>query len=197
VLDDVEQHVGMGFRDRGDIVVLLGKCRNELGGSEYLAHCHNVEAGRPPLLDMNLELNVQRLTLAAIRRGLIKSAHDVAEGGLAVALAESCIAGRIGANLEISSAIVEKATENETVRPDAVLFGESQSRIILTVAPQDMPTLQQMAALVKVPLTALGEVGGERLILHSPAPQLTMIISSAVNELEWAYRGALPRLMSK
>jgi phosphoribosylformylglycinamidine synthase len=197
VLDNVEQHVGMGFRDSGDIVVLLGKCRNELGGSEYLAHCHDVEAGRPPMLDINLELNVQRLVLAAIRRGLIKSAHDTAEGGLAIALAECCITGKIGANLEISGAIVERATEQETVRPDAVLFGETQSRVILTVAPENLDALQKMAQLVNVPMTALGAVGGDRLVLHSPAPQLTVIISSAVNELEWAYRGAIPRLMSQ
>jgi phosphoribosylformylglycinamidine synthase II len=197
VLDNVEQHMEMGFRDKGDIVVLLSKCRNELGGSEYLAHCHGVEAGAPPHLDMNLELNVQRLVLAAIRRGLVKSAHDVAEGGLAVALAECCIAGRIGANLEISGAIVERMTETETVRPDAVMFGESQSRVILSVAPENLDALQQMAALVNVPMAALGQVGGERMVLHSPAPQLTVIVSSAVNELEWAYRGALPRLMSK
>ncbi len=197
VLDNVEQHTGMAFRDRGDIVVLLGKCRNELGGSEYLATCHNVEAGRPPMLDINLELDVQRLVLAAIRRNMVKSAHDVAEGGLAVALAECCIAGKVGANLEISGAIVERASESETVRPDAVMFGETQSRVILTVAPEHLPTLQQMGALVNVPVQALGQVGGDRLVMHSPAPALTVIISSAVNELEWAYRGALPRLMSK
>jgi phosphoribosylformylglycinamidine synthase len=197
VLDNVEQHIGMGFRDEGDVVVLIGKCRNELGGSEYLAHCHNVEAGRPPLLDIERELNVQRLVLAAIRRGLVKSAHDTAEGGLAVALAECCITGKIGANLEISSAIVERADAGEVVRPDAVLFGETQSRIVVTVKPEKLEALQKMARLVNVPVTPLGTVGGDNLVLHSPAPQLSVIVSSPVNELEWAYRGAIPRLMSQ
>lgn len=197
VLDDVEQNVTMGFKQEGDVVVLVSKCRNELGGSEYLAHCHNIEAGAPPHLDINHELNVQRLVLAAIRRGLIQSAHDVAEGGLAVALAECCIAGKIGANLEISGAIVERMTENETVRPDAVMFGETQSRIILSMRPEDVEGFQKMAALVNVPAIVLGTVTGDRLLLHAPPPQLTVIISSTVNELEWAYRGAIPRLMSK
>jgi phosphoribosylformylglycinamidine synthase len=197
VLDDVEQSVGMGFREKGDVVVLLGKCRNELGGSEYLAHLHGVEAGRPPQLNIERELNVQRLVLAAIRRGLVRSAHDTAEGGLAVALAECCIAGKIGANLEISSALIERTSENEVVRPDAVLFGETQSRIIVTVKAEKFAELQNMANIINVPFIKLGTVGGDNLVLHSPAPQHSVIVSSAVNELEWAYRGALSRLMSR
>lgn len=193
VLQDVEQNVGMAFRDAGDLVVLIGQCRNELGGSEYLAHCHDIEAGVPPQLDLNKELNVQRLTLAAIRRGLIKSAHDCADGGLAVALAESCIAGKIGASLELKP----EMTAETNIRLDAVLFGETQSRIVVSIQPESLEMLRSMAQTIDVPLTVLGTVGGDRMTVHLPGQQPRLLISSAVTELEWAYRGALPRLMSK
>jgi phosphoribosylformylglycinamidine synthase len=193
VLDDVHQNVGMGFQDEGDVVVLLGQCRNELGGTEYLAHIHGHEAGVPPELDLDLELNVQRLTLAAIRRGLIQSAHDTSEGGLAVAIAESCIVGKIGASLELKPSM----TSEKGVRLDAIMFGETQSRILVSTKAENLDALQKMAQTVGVPLTVLGNVGGDHLTIHLPGQQPRLLVSSSVNELEWAYRGALPRLMSK
>ena len=193
VLQDVEQNVGLAFRHSGDLVVLIGQCRNELGGSEYLAHCHNIESGVPPQLDLNLELNVQRLTLAAIRRGLIQSAHDTSDGGLAVAIAESCIAGKIGASLELKP---EMAVGRD-IRLDALMFGETQSRIVVSTRSKDLENLQKMAQTVGVPITVLGHVGGERLTIHLPGQQPRLLVSSAVTELEWAYRGAIPRLMSQ
>jgi len=193
VLQNVEQNVGLAFRNAGDLVVLIGQCRNELGGSEYLAHCHKTEAGVPPQLDLDLELNVQRLTLAAIRRGLISSAHDTSDGGLAVAIAESCIAGKIGASLELKP---EMAAERD-IRLDAVMFGETQSRIIVSLQPEDLESLQQMAQTIGVPITVLGNVGGDRLTIHLPGQQPRLLVSTSVTELEWAYRGAIPRLMSK
>ncbi len=193
VLQDVEQSMGSGFQNDGDAVVLLGQCRNELGGSEYLATIHDIESGTPPQLDLKLELNVQRLTLAAIRRGLIQSAHDVSDGGLAIAIAESCIAGRKGASLELKP----EMTADKDIRLDALMFGETQSRILVSTKVSDLPALQKMAQTVGVPLTVLGNVGGERLTIHLPGPQPRLLVSSGVNDLAWAYRGALPRLMSK
>ena len=193
VLDDVSQNVGMGFQDEGDVVVLLGQCRNELGGSEYLAFVHGIEAGVPPELDLDLELNVQRLTLAAIRRGLIQSAHDTSDGGLAVTIAESCIVGKIGASLELKPSM----TPEKGVRLDAVIFGETQSRIVVSTKAENLEALQNMAQTVGVPMTVLGNVGGGHLTIHLPGQTPRLLISSPVNELEWAYRGALPRLMSK
>lgn len=193
VVDDVEQTVGMGFQDQGDLIVLIGQCRNELGGSEYLATVHGVESGTPPQLDLDLELNVQRLTLAAIRRGILKSAHDPSEGGLAVALAESCIAGGVGAAIDLKP---EMAAEKD-IRLDAVMFGETQSRIVASLAPDQMERFQKMADMVGVPITLLGKVGGEHLTVHLPGPQPRLLISSKVTDLDWAYRGAIARQLEQ
>ncbi|KAJ1683916.1 hypothetical protein LUZ63_020869 [Rhynchospora breviuscula] len=133
VLEHVDHAVGMGFRDSGDLVVLIGDSKDELGGSEYLFAVHGLEEGDAPSLDLDRELNVHRLTLAAIRRQLIKSAHDCSDGGLAVTLAESCIAGEIGASIELAPEV--EAVAN--TRLDSVLFGESQSRIVVSVSREN------------------------------------------------------------
>ena len=150
VLDDVTKSMGMGFRDSGDVVVLLGECIGELGGSEYLYVEHGLEEGRPPQLDLQRELNVHRLTLAAIRRGLIKSAHDCSDGGLAVALAESCIVGEIGASIELPPEV----EHTRGLRLDSVLWGESQSRIVVSCARENLDELRRMAKIARVPLAS-------------------------------------------
>ncbi len=193
VLDDVQAAIGMAFRDAGDAIVLVGQCLDELGGSEYMATLHNLETGRPPELNLERELNAQKLTLAAIRAGLVKSAHDCSEGGLAVALAECCITGAIGAGIELPDTIEAAAN----IRLDAVLFGESQSRIVLTTQPENLPRLQEMARGVGVPLSYLGAVGGERLIISdNRAGVLRPVVDAPLGEIELAYRGAIARLMS-
>ncbi|HEX8236490.1 MAG TPA: phosphoribosylformylglycinamidine synthase subunit PurL [Abditibacteriaceae bacterium] len=193
VLENVEQSVGMGFRNVGDAVVLVGQSRDELGGSEYMAVLHDLEVGLPPQLDLELELNVQKFTLAAIRAGLVKSAHDCSDGGLAVALAESCITGNIGAKLELPDTVEYSVN----TRLDAVLFGETQSRIVLSTQPEHLPRLQELARAAGVPLSYLGLVGGERLIISdNRAASLRPIVEAPLNELSDAYRGAIARLMS-
>lgn len=193
VLDDVNQRVGMGFRDAGDDIVLLGQCRDELGGSEYLATLHGLEAGRPPELDLERELAVQKLTLAAIRSGLAKSAHDISDGGLAVTVAESCIVGNIGAAIEIPP----EAEVQVNTRLDAVLFGETQSRVVLSVAPQHLEQLKAMAQRAGVPMSYLGSVGGDKLTLGDDrAGILRPLAVISLEELNRFYRGAIPALMS-
>ena len=194
VLQDVTRSMGMGFRDKNDVVVLLGDCHDELGGSEYLYIEHNLEEGAPPQLDLNRELNVHRLTLAAIRRDLVKSAHDCSDGGLAVALAESCIVGEIGASIELTGEV--EAQRN--TRLDAVLWGESQSRIVVSCTRENLPELQRMAKIARVPLSQLGTVGGEKFIIgDNRAGVLNPLFSLPVSEITSAYRGAIGRIMSK
>ncbi|PQV62888.1 phosphoribosylformylglycinamidine synthase subunit II [Abditibacterium utsteinense] len=194
VLQNVEQAMEMRFRDTGDLIILVGDCKDELGGSEYLFVEHGLEEGAPPSLDLQRELNVQRLTLAAIRRGLVKSAHDVSDGGLAVALAESCIAGRIGASIELPDSV--ESVSN--TRLDSLLFGESQSRIVLSCAPQNLSRLQDMARIAGVPLSFLGTVGGEKLtISDNRIEALTFLCEFPVSEMESAFRGAIGRLMNQ
>ena len=194
VLENVEQHTGMGFKTAGDLIIMAGQCRDELGGSEYLATIHGVEAGRPPQLNLERELAVQKLVLAAIRSGLIKSAHDCSDGGLAVALAESCIVGGIGAKIELPDTI--EAQTN--IRLDSLLFGETQSRVVLSCAPENWPKLQELAHAAHVPVSFLGSVGGERIVVQDIRAQvLRPLIDVSLADAGREYREAIPRLMER
>jgi phosphoribosylformylglycinamidine synthase len=183
LLADVSHHTTQWFKSEGDVVVLLGRTREELGGSEYLAVMHDVVRGTPPWIDLGVVMQVQQICLHAIRDGMVRSAHDVSEGGLAVALAEACIAGPgepLGAELEMEGAI----------RPDAWLFGESQSRIVLSVRRKHVGRLRDLARAADVPLTILGEVRGRRLRIGG-------LIDVPAAELRRAWVDALPRRMEE
>nr|MDQ3397781.1 AIR synthase-related protein [Deinococcota bacterium] len=159
VLADIERHATMSFKREGDAVLLLGQNTAELGACEYLARVHGLESGRPPVLDLHREKTLQDALVALIGRGLCDSAHDLSEGGLAVALAEMALTGRRGARL----------TLNDGIRPDALLYGEAQSRVVVAVEPR---RLQEAAGLLRqyaVPFTSLGTVTGEGLELSLPA----------------------------
>jgi phosphoribosylformylglycinamidine synthase len=137
LIPDITQVCGQGWQAEGDVIYLLGLPLTDstphlsLGGSEYLAAIHGIVAGKPPVVDFDLECRVQAATREGIRQGWVRSAHDCAEGGLAIALAESCIAGQLGAEINL-----RLAPESVTRRWDEVLFGESASRILVSVTPQ-------------------------------------------------------------
>jgi phosphoribosylformylglycinamidine synthase len=160
LIEPASRAVTQWFKQRGDVVILLGNTREDLGGTEYLKVQHHREQGSPPLLNLELERSVQACTIRLIREGLVQSAHDCAEGGLAVALAECCISGPdegLGAMVQLSVG---------GLRRDALLFGESQSRIVLSVRPE---RLQQVMTLIKhagVPAVTIGTVGGTRLVIQ-------------------------------
>jgi phosphoribosylformylglycinamidine synthase len=148
------------FKSSGDIILLLGKNKEELGGSEYLMTLHGLKKGKVPTLDLKLEKSVQGTALAAIEKGLVQSAHDCSEGGLAVALAESCISNvnkKLGAEVNLS---------DKNIRKDALLFGESQSRIILSVKPKNLNKVLKIAKNKKTPVAVIGKVGGSRLVIN-------------------------------
>lgn len=192
VLDDVNQRVGMGFRDVGDAIVLVGQCHDELGGSEYLAALHGLEVGRPPQLDMERELLVQKFTLAAIRGGIAKSAHDVSDGGLAITLAECCIAGNRGASIELPPEIEAEIN----IRLDSVLFGESQSRVVLSIAPENLENLHLSAQHAGLAVNYLGTVGGDKFTLGDDrSGVLRPLINLPLEDLMRVYKGAIPALM--
>ena len=125
IVPDIHQVVGQGWQDEGDLIYILGNFTPSLGASEYLATIHHTVAGKPPALDYQLEQQVQNACRQGIRQGLVKSAHDCAEGGLAVALAESCIAGNLGC--EVSLPVSD-------MRLDTSLFGELASLIVVSVS---------------------------------------------------------------
>ncbi len=170
-----------GFKDEGDVILLLGETKEELGGSEYLKLLHRRKQGKPPRLNLAQELRLQRFALEAMHHGLMKSAHDCSEGGLAVALAECCITEEG----HLIGAVLQSAIRNpqSAIRPDALLFGESASRIIITCEPYQHAPLQALARKAQVPCTVLGHVGGRRLVIR---PWLGL----PVETLNCTWRGA-------
>ncbi|MDP6667758.1 MAG: phosphoribosylformylglycinamidine synthase subunit PurL [Dehalococcoidia bacterium] len=160
VLDDVEKHSTIALKSEGDAIVLLGSDSTwddteGLAGSEYLELVHNRIEGQP-VLDLDLEVRVQAVCRDAVRRRLVSSAHDVSDGGLAVAIAESAIVGGIGASISESPGAGSR-------RWDAAMFGESQSRILLSVPADAVTDLEALAAEQNVPVVVIGVVGGESL----------------------------------
>ncbi len=179
LIEDVDRHTTQWFKAEGDIVVLLGVTREELGGTEYLALEHGLVRGSPPWIDLAAERRLQQVCAQAIAEGILRSAHDVSEGGLAVAAAECCISGpgpALGAALQFEGAI----------RPDCLLFGESQSRILVSVRRRHVARLRELAHRAEVPFAVLGEVRGTRLTIGS-------FIDVPVAELRDTWNQALPR----
>ena len=168
----------MDFKNKGDVIVLLGENKDELGGSEYLKVVHNLEKGRVPELFLNREKAVQQTCLEAIRKGVVCSAHDISEGGLAVSIAESSIFGDIGVMISLIS----------DIRIDSLLFGETQSRIILTLSPENFFSLEEIARHHAVPVNVIGKVGGKRVIIKRSKKSL---IDVPVASLKKTYFGAI------
>lgn len=180
LIEDQEHITPAGFQQSGDRIVMLGYTRDELGGSQYLRRAFGIRKGPCPTLNMGEEREVQRLCLDAIRQGMVRSAHDVSEGGLAVALAECCIRSPSGLGARIDY--------RRRKRDDIILFGESQSRILLSVPEDRLSELERMAFQRKVPYSVLGTVeGGELAIVDR--------VELRVEVLGRAYRNALSRYL--
>jgi len=181
------QPITANFKDEGDAVVLLGETREELGGSEYLKVLHRRKQGKPPRVNLQQERRLQQFLLEAIGLGLIKSAHDCSEGGLAVTLAECCL---MDAERLVGAVIRSQKSEvRSQMRTDAWLFGESASRVIVTCEPYQQAKLLALARKSQVPCTVLGKVGGRRLTIHP-------WIELSVEELSQAWRnGPIQRLV--
>jgi len=172
MIEDYHHICSMAFKNHDDLIVLLGENKEELGGSEYLKVVHHLEKGIPPQIDLLKEQAVQKVCREAIKKGLVSSAHDCSEGGLAIALAESCIKGKKGAEIDLK----------DKIRSDALLFGESQSRIMLSLNPKNLTSLKEIADKYQVPLLLLGSVQGEKL-------KINRLINIKVEQLEKAWKG--------
>jgi phosphoribosylformylglycinamidine synthase len=181
LLEDWEHRADSHFGEAGLAVVLLGETREELGGSEWLCLRRGREAGPPPAVDLEHERRLLRLLAEAVAAGLLRTAHDVSDGGLALALAECAMAGpeRIGARVELG----------EPLRPDALLFGESTGRVI--AASADPATLLRRAAEAGVAARRIGETGGSRLVIGPP--QGEPWIDAALDKLHALWSNAIPR----
>jgi phosphoribosylformylglycinamidine synthase len=154
VIDDYGKRLGAGLRAEGDFVLLIGSSHNDLGGSEFLKVAHGHVAGRPPALDLTREKAVNRVIMAAAQSGYLHSAHDCADGGMLVALAECCLLGGMGVRCPA-------LRPEPPLRLDAAFFGESPSRYIVSVASRAMPEMQSLARRHNVELSLLGLAGGD------------------------------------
>jgi phosphoribosylformylglycinamidine synthase len=188
LVEDVRRVVTQGFKREGHLIALVGETGEDLSVSEYAALVEGrtfeemAKAGRLPRLDLERERAVQETTLRAAEEGLLQSAHDCAEGGLAVALAEGCFSslGRnhIGAEVNLDG----------DLSPTAHLFAETPSRIVVSFDEAARPRLEQLAAEHGCPLRVIGRVGGTRLLINAGGDEL---ISRDIHELETPWRTSL------
>jgi phosphoribosylformylglycinamidine synthase len=181
LLEDAATTMTRAFKSAGAPVVLLGDNRGELGGSEYLALLHDCVAGRPPALDLLRERALQRLVVAAIRDGLIESAHDCSEGGLAITVAECCFDAACGVEVNVEPVGDVPAA----FRTQATLFGESASRVVVSVAEGRLEALLDAARAFGVTARVIGRTGGNRItIAVDGEPVIDVPVAEA--ELAWA-----------
>ena len=193
LIEEAERTVTQWFKTSDDVILLLGRTREDLGGTEYLKVMHHREQGSPPLLNLQEEQAVQACTIRLIRAGLLQSAHDCSDGGLAVALAECCMSGPNG-NL---GAMVQLSVDG--LRRDAVFFGESQSRIVLSVKPEQAETVLNQIWDAGVPAARIGTVGGSRFVLRVEGDQRTegCTIDLSLNDLHDRWASAIPRALGQ
>mgnify|MGYP001111776221 CR=1 FL=1 len=157
IISDPKHITTSAFKEAGDAILLIGDLGHELGASHYLKVCHGRKEGAPPLLDYDRELAVHNAVRAMIRLGFVKSAHDCSEGGLAVAVAESCLAAgpQLGAKLNLHT---------NGLRPDQALFNESQSRIVITTPRGNAAAVLALLSWRGVPARRLGEVTADQAL---------------------------------
>ncbi len=179
LIKDLSETVTSEFKNPGDLIYLLGEDFEEIGGSEYLKTIYNLVEGDAPKLDLEREGNLQNVLLQAIESGLIASAHDISEGGIAAALAECCVANR--ESLKGASVNVPIKT-----RADFSLFSESQSRVIVSIAPSDKEAFEKLISGVDVPLTFLGKVTEKNLtvnnLMNIDSEKLSQIFHNTISE---------------
>jgi phosphoribosylformylglycinamidine synthase subunit PurL len=190
VLDDIETVLRAGFRAEGDVIILLGRNTDELGGSEYIKIVHGLVAGDAPAIDLAAEKRLQEAVLEMASLRILSSAHDAAEGGLAVSLAESAF-GRDGIAHGVD------VTLDDDLEVAALLFGEAQGRIVLSCAPEQADQVMAIAGRHDVPAAQIGtvSVAGGRFAVHCTARDAT--IDVAIGELREAWEHAIPRYMER
>ena len=165
------------FKKAGDEIILVGEIGTGLGGSRFLKVCHGKKLGPPPQVDLEHEIKVQNTVRDLISAGLVKSAHDCSEGGLAVAIAECCFnpKKRFGAEIKLQAAETAASTEE-------ILFNESQSRIVISVARENFEKTRSMLSAAGVPLLPLGQVGGDQLRIEAAGEKFSWPIADLYDD---------------
>ena len=196
IIDDAKHITTQAFKSAGDVIILAGPVLDpaagdlSLGASHYMKVVHGQKIGRTPRLSFDLEKRVQAAVLGLIRDGLVKSAHDCSEGGLVVALAESSIGGKLGATVELPSGPALDKYPAHAARA-ALLFGESQSRIILGIAPENADRVLAALANAKIPHSRLGTVGGDKLSITAHGVTLAAPLAEVSDPFEHSIERAM------
>ena len=190
ILDDLRHRRSSAFVEEGHPLVLLRADSDPsggLGGSEYLEVVLGRVAGAPPAIDLSAEARLHACVLEAIRANLVASAHDCSDGGLAVCLAESCIGGRVGA------AILLRGSDFSNLPAAAVLFGEAQSRVVVSLrGERQLVAIEKLAEAHGVRAQWIGTVGGDRLRIRLDS---TDLLDEPVSDLQTLYESAIPSVM--
>jgi phosphoribosylformylglycinamidine synthase len=181
-IDNLEQRQGSHFSQPGDLIYLLGETREEMGGSIYLEQRGFSLCGPCPTIDLTQEKTLQDTLLKLNAKGLIESAHDISEGGMAFALAESCYALNCGVRVDVST----------DLRPDFFCFSESPTRVIVSVNKERESELLQEVS--QIPATRLGEVGGDNLQISFGSK---LVVSLSIQELFRVWDRALDEIFQQ
>ena len=218
IVKKLEHVTTQWFKDEGDAIILLGDAVDPadplqgLGGSAYLQVIHGLKNGSPPRCDLEKARTLHTTLLGLIQSGVVKSAHDCSDGGLAVCVAESCISRLIaretprliGAQIDLTAVAASRESAGNqdksaalsrdaaTVRLDALLFGETQSRVVITCKPLDAAKVVERAKLMGVPAVPIGVVGGDQLAIKTVAGEF----SASVAELHDAWWNSIARAMA-
>lgn len=179
ILDDISTRTSIPFKNEGDLIYMIGKAENDIASSEYLYSYCKVKASPSPYFDIDLEYKVQTAVKTVIKEKLIASAHDVSDGGLFIALAESAMAGSLGFNINTDS----------VVRKDAYLFGEGQSRVVVSVKPENQKKFEQILNKENILFSLLGKVVKDGFIVDNENYCTT-------NEAKDIYDRTLPSYLS-
>jgi len=178
LIEDTDLITRQWFRGPGDVIAILGQTRAGLGGTEYLRLIHGKERGKGPVMDLDVEKTLHRACLEAIKAGIILSAHDCSEGGAAVALAECALnpEGSVGVDVALG--------EDSTLRTDELLFGETQSRIIVSLKEDGILRMSDICASHGVPFEVIGKTAADGFRVRG-------LLETSLNDLHEAFRKSL------
>ncbi len=180
VMNDKQRITGIGFQKEGDLIFLVGRSLNDINSSEYLYNYHGIKLSPPPYFDLEEEYRLQQAIRMLIDKGILRSAHDVSDGGLFTTLFESAKVGLLGFRVDA----------DHEIRKDAFLFGEAQSRVVVSVKPGNEGDLAALLAQTDVNFSLLGEVRGDQAIIDDES-------YGSVAELNALYESVIPSMMGE
>ncbi len=184
LIDNIDNRVPSSFQNAGDLIFIIGETKNEIGASHYLMIEHGLQKGVPPVLDLQREKKLQQFLIEAAAQKQVNSAHDTSEGGLAVALAECCFKSEKGLGAVVDGL---ELIRTAGLREDAIYFGESQSRVIVSVNPDKKESLIKLAMKYDLPVLPLGKVGGKELVMDK--------LQLSVEKMKQVFDSTIPSIM--